>query len=255
MSDVFGSVYANAYDALYQDKDYAAECDLLECIFEQYGIIPIKKLLDLGCGTGNHAIPLAERGYEVTGVDFSQTMLNDANMKARSKNLPIDFHLEDIKKVNLNRKFDAVLMMFAVLGYQLENADVLAALKVAHNHLRQDGLLIFDIWYGPAVLAHRPSDKIKIISASDKRILRTASGELDIKRHSCNVNYHLWQLRGNMLESEQLEEHKMRFFFPLELEFFLEIAGFNLLRLGIFPEVDKDPDENSWNIIAIARAK
>ncbi len=159
MSDVFGSVYASIYDDLYNDKDYNAECNLIQRIFEQYGSNHIKTILDLGCGTGNHALPLAEQGFEVTGVDCSQEMIN----KAQSKNTPCTFYLGDIRQFNANRKSDAVLMMFAVLGYQLENADVLAALKTARCHLNPGGLLIFDVWYGPAVLAQRPTDKVKII--------------------------------------------------------------------------------------------
>ncbi len=46
----------------------------------------------------------------------------------------------------------------------------------------------------------------------------------------------------------------MRFFFPLELNFFLESAGFTSIRFGTFPEFDKDPDETTWNVLAVARA-
>ena len=59
MSEMFGAVYADAYDLLYQDKDYDAECDLIESLFKNYGESGIKSVLDLGCGTGNHAVPLA----------------------------------------------------------------------------------------------------------------------------------------------------------------------------------------------------
>jgi len=79
MSDqVFGQAYADQYDLLYHDKDYEAECDLLEEVFRRYGQEPIKSILDLGCGTGNHAILLARRGYRVTGVDLSADMLAHA---------------------------------------------------------------------------------------------------------------------------------------------------------------------------------
>lgn len=255
MNDVFGPVYANIYDALYQDKDYAAECDLLEHIFERHKILPIKTILDLGCGTGNHAIPLTERGFDVTGVDCSQEMLDAAQMKARSRNLPSTFHLGDIRQVELNKKFDSVLMMFAVLGYQLENADVFAALKTAHCHLKQGGLLVFDVWYGPAVLAQRPTDRIKVISTPDKKIIRAASGNLDVRRHICTVRYHLWQLNGDILTAETQEEHNMRFFFPQELEFFLHLAGFKLEYLGSFLDYEKEPSESTWNVTAVCIAE
>ncbi len=55
---VFNKQYANAYDSLYQDKDYEKECDFIEAIFEKNKRNP-RTILDLGCGTGGHAIVLA----------------------------------------------------------------------------------------------------------------------------------------------------------------------------------------------------
>jgi len=72
---VFRKEYADSYDLLYTDKDYKDECDMIEEVFTKYADGPIKSILDLGCGTGNHSIPLAQRGYEVTGVDISSDML------------------------------------------------------------------------------------------------------------------------------------------------------------------------------------
>jgi SAM-dependent methyltransferase len=256
MSEVFGSAYANVYDALYRDKNYSAECDMIEGILKQYGKSPVRSILDLGCGTGNHAIIFAERDYEVVGVDCSQEMINSAKTKAESKNLRCNFRLADIRQLDLNRKFDAVVMMFAVLGYQLENADVLAALKSARKHLNSGGLLIFDVWYGPAVLAQRPTDRIKVIlTSNNNRILRAASGDLDICHHICTVHYHLWQLNGNTLAAETEEEHRMRFFFSQELGLFTQIAGFRLERLGSFPDFENDPSENTWNVISTCTAE
>jgi SAM-dependent methyltransferase len=94
----------------------------------------------------------------------------------------------DLRSLKLDRNFDAVLMMFAVLGYQLTNEDVLAALKTVRNHLKPGGLLICDVWYGPAVLAIRPGDKIRTIPTADGKVIRLASGNLDIYHHLATVN-------------------------------------------------------------------
>ena len=53
MNPLFGKEYADQYDLLYGDKDYEAECDLLEKVFRLYSSAPVKTILDLGCGTGN----------------------------------------------------------------------------------------------------------------------------------------------------------------------------------------------------------
>lgn len=256
MSEVFGATYVEAYDPLYHDKDYTAECDLIERIFMTYGDGPIRTVLDLGCGTGNHALSLAQRGYEVVGVDRSESMLAQVRKKIAShlSNGKLVVQQGDIRSVVLQEGFDAALMMFAVLGYQLENVDVLSALRNARRHLRVGGLLLFDVWYGPAVLHQRPSQRIKVVPIPGGHTLRAASGELNTRRHLCTVHFQVWRLEGGKLVAEAEESHAVRYFFPLELILFLDSSGLAPIRLGAFPEFDKDPDESTWNVLGVARA-
>ncbi|MBN2374283.1 class I SAM-dependent methyltransferase [bacterium] len=208
-NQVFGKEYAGQYDLLYEDKDYEVECGLIEEILRRYANTPVKSVLDIGCGTGNHALPLAKRGYHVTGIDCSPEMISQARAKAQaiytsdrinpvfrevapgssSDHFPPVFLEADARTLSLGRTFDAVLMMFAVLGYQLTNNDVLSALRAVRDHLKEECLFIFDIWYGPAVLAIRPCDKIKVIQTGDGQLIRAASSELDIRRHCCEVQF------------------------------------------------------------------
>jgi SAM-dependent methyltransferase len=257
MTGLFGAEYANAYDTIYNDKNYIDECKLIDRLLQSYGNGPIRRLLDLGCGTGNHALPLAQQGYEVVGVDCSSEMLTRAREKARSWQVSGNaiFYQHDICSIHLTQSFDACLMMFAVLGYQLKNQDVVAALCTARKHLRQDGLLIFDVWYGPAVLHQGPSQRIKLIPTERGQILRLASGELDILSHACKVSYRLWKIEEDRIAGETEENHVMRYFFPLELDFFLESSGFVPVRLGAFPEFDRPPDTTTWNVLGLARAE
>ncbi len=255
MSQPFGPVYADSYDLIYHDKDYGAECNVIESIFRTYNNA-IHSVLDLGCGTGNHAFPLAERGYEVVGVDRSADMLAYARRKLVSAETDgkLVFQQGDVRAVDLRRSFDAVLMMFAVLGYQLDNAEVLSALRTARRHLRSGGIFIFDVWYGPAVLHQRPSERVKLIPTTGGQILRAASGQVDIRRHVCLVQFHVWQFTKEHLMTETEESHPMRYFFPQELNLFLECSGFAPTRLGAFPEFDREPDETTWNVLGVARA-
>jgi SAM-dependent methyltransferase len=256
MSEPFGSVYAECYDAIYQEKDYQAECDLIERLFKTYGDGQIKTVLDLGCGTGNHALPLAARGFDVIGVDRSESMLAQARKKAaRSSPLERDaYYQADIQTLNLGRQFDATLLMFAVLGYQLDDAEVTAALRTARHHLRPGGLLLFDVWYGPAVLFQRPSEREKIIPTSTGKIQRVSSSELDTSRHTCTVRYHVRKFAADRLLSESAEAHTVRYFFFADVSLFLQSTAFTLIRLGAFPEFDCEPDETTWNVLAVARA-
>ena len=72
-SSVFNRVYVDQYDLLYQEKNYESECDMIEEAFRRYSKIPVHTILDLGCGTGNHVIPLGakrlsgNRGRSFTG--------------------------------------------------------------------------------------------------------------------------------------------------------------------------------------------
>lgn len=250
---VFGATYAMEYDLLYAEKDYRAECDLLEDAFRRYGRNEIRTVLDLGCGTGNHAIPLAQRGYRVTGVDRSEEMLKSARAKAAQMNASVVWQEGDIRTIHVAEAFDAALLMFAVLGYQLENKDVLAALRTVHSNLRPNGLLIFDMWYGPAVLKIGPTERIKVTPSADGQLIRAAIPTLDVRRQVCRVQYHLWMLRDKQVVRETEEAHSMRFFFPIELELMLDQIGFELLSLTAFPSLERPADETSWNALVIAR--
>lgn len=255
--DVFGKVYADQYDILYGSKDYEAECDLIEEVFRRYGDGGVRRILDLGCGTGNHAIPLAQRGYQVHGVDISEDMLVHAREKADSRlldgSVKLVFTQGDIRSIDLGQRFDAALMMFAVLGYQLTNDDVLAALQSVRRHLRPGGLFICDVWYGPAVLAIRPSDRVKVIKVADGQLIRVATGELDVFHHWATISYHLWRIRGTEVVSETEEFHQMRYFFPQELAFFFSQAGLALIDMCEFDDLTHTPDEMTWNTFVIGK--
>ena len=256
---VFGHEYADQYDLLYSDKDYEAECDLLEEVFKRYGDGNVHKILDLGCGTGNHAIILARRGYLVTGVDRSAEMLVHARRKVQNLPEPVvadrlTFLQGDIRTLDLARYFDAVLMMFAVLSYQLTNEDVLTALRTVRRHLRPGGLLAADVWYGPAVLSIRPCDRVKVIPAVDGKIIRVASSILDVYRHLCEVRFQMWRLNNQRVVNESEELHRMRFFFPQELALVLELTQHQLIHLSGFPNLEQTVNESTWNALLIAKA-
>jgi len=255
----FGRDYADQYDLLYGDKDYEVECDLLEEVFRRYSNFPIGSILDLGCGTGNHAIPLGRRGYNVTGVDLSADMLVHAHKKAESElrlrqGQSATFLRGDIRNIDLNQKFDSVIMMFSVLGLQTTNADVFAALHTVRKHLRPAGIFACDVWYGPAVLKIRPSDRIKVVPTEDGQLIRTATGSLDTFRHLTGVHFHIWRLSNSRLVGEANEIQWTRFFFPQELSFYMEQAKLELIVMCAFGNLDKPPSEDTWNILVAGKA-
>lgn len=254
---VFGSDYAGRYDFLYQDKDYERECDMLADVFTRFADGPVQSVLDLGCGTGNHALPLARRGFAVTGVDRSPGMLEQASRKADALalgDIRPTFRQGDVRDLHLGQTFDAVLMMFAVLGYQLTNENVASALATVRRHLKPGGLFAFDIWYGPAVLAIRPGERVKTIPAPDGTVIRAASTTMDSFRQLAEVRYRMWHVRESGPVVETTETHQMRYFFPQELALFLEHARLRLVHFSDFGALDRSPDDSTWNTLAIAEA-
>ncbi len=149
---VFNKQYSDLYDRFYQDKNYSSECDLIEKVFKKYNQSP-RRILDLGCGTGGHALTLAERGYRVTGIDRSDHMLRIARKKAARQKSAVEFLQQDISKLDLKSSFDAVISMFAVIGYLSTNECLEQAFaKIFQLLEKTGGIFIFDCWYGPAVL-------------------------------------------------------------------------------------------------------
>lgn len=249
---VFDKQYATIYDYLYQDKNYEKECDFIETVFSKSSI-KINSVLDLGCGTGGHAIILAKRGYRVVGVDRSKEMLNIAKVKVKESELPIKFIESDITDLNLQEQFDAVISMFAVMSYHTTNSTVSRVCNVVSKHLRKGGIFLFDCWNGVSVVMNKPTVRIKEIILNNKeRILRFTEPVLNVLSHTVNVQFKVLRISGNVL-SETNESHLMRFFFPQEIKYFLEISGFKEIEFCPFLELEKPLTENDWNMAVIAK--
>jgi ubiquinone/menaquinone biosynthesis C-methylase UbiE len=134
---------AEFYDALHEDVDYAAECALLEKTFSRFLHRQPDALLDLGCGTGSHALVLAKRGFHVTGIDASSGMLREARAKARGRPNPA-FVRADMRRFDLGRAFDAALCMDGAYTHLLTERDLLSHLRAVRRHLRPDGVYVFE---------------------------------------------------------------------------------------------------------------
>jgi SAM-dependent methyltransferase len=253
IEDVFQS-YGKYYDIIYIDKNYEEECNFVEEIFRKYSKFMPKTILDGGCGTGGHAIPLAKRGYEVTGIDLSEEMINIAREKASKSGVNVKFNVMDLRKLQLNKKFDACICMFAVIDYLTDNKELLKALSNIRDHLKVDSLLVFDFWYGPAVLTTFPTPRIKIIEEEGLRVIRFANPHLDSLHHICEVDYNFMAIKENSIIYEGKEKHIVRFYFPEEIRHYLEESGFQPLRLCSFLNLNAEPSEKTWNVTAIAQA-
>ena len=113
-------------------------------------------------------------------------------------------------------------MMFAVLGYQVGNADVQAALARRAAAPAPGGLFFCDFWYGPAVLAQRPSERVKVIDTPSGARSSASPPASSTRAATCaRCGYHVWRIEDGQLTAEVREQHPMRYFFAPELDAFL----------------------------------
>jgi SAM-dependent methyltransferase len=226
--------YARYYDLLYRDKDYAGEAEFIQQLMQTHAP-DAQTILDLGCGTGIHAILLAKKGYKIHGVDFSQEMLDQARDR-RSQLSPdlaarLQFTPGDIRKVALNQTFDVVLSLFHVISYQTTNEDLLAAFATAKKHLKPGGVFIFDVWYGPAMLSDRPAVRVKHLEDEEISVTRIAEPQIYPNQNLVDVTYKVFiKDKSSSLVDEIQETHCMRYLFQPEVSLLLNNSGLRILQ-------------------------
>ncbi len=133
---------AHIYDEYMSDYDYPAVLRELVPVFKEHGV---KRVLDLGCGTGNGALLLYEAGFSVRAMDLSPDMLSRAKDKALEKNYRIDFYQGDMRDFSLGRRFDAVVSLTDGFNYLLGEDQIRQALGRIKAHLNPGGWLFFDM--------------------------------------------------------------------------------------------------------------
>jgi SAM-dependent methyltransferase len=239
---------AELYDLLYKDKDYARELKFIEKIFSAFG--KPSSILEVGCGTGNYTRILHQKGYEITGLDASEKMISLAKQKC-----DCTFHDGDIRGFSLGERFDSCIALFAVMSYVVENSDVVRALSNVRDHLKPGGLFVFDVWNGLAVMRTLPEVRVREVEDNNRKILRTAYPKLEAYDHVCVVDFKFSVLNKKDQTIEEFHEsHRVRFYFPQEIKFFLEASGFEVLKICPFLDFSGVVDESVWNMTIIARA-
>lgn len=246
--------YAEYYNLIYNDKNYKAEADYIDRLIKKYAGNS-KSILDLGCGTGRHDFLLAESGYDVTGVDFSEKMLEIANRQSETSNskLRIKYLSGDIRDLRLNLKFDVAAALFHVISYQTSNSDIMSAFKTAFEHVDDEGVFLFDCWYGPAVLNEKPEARVKRMENEKISAVRIAEPELSPNENIVNINYTLIaKNKQNGAVEEIKETHRMRYLFKPEIEFMLGHAGFELIKCEEWL-TSKELGLKTWGACFVAR--
>jgi len=190
------------------------------------------KILEIGAGTGRITIPLLKKGIDVTAIDIAPKMLEVLKEKLEKDNLQARIICTDMRNFKMKEKFDAVIVTFRTFQHMYSVDDQKATLKNIKRHLKQKGILIFDV-YAPKLkyieggdwqwreddkeIAPLVKDKIKIFQRN----------KYDMAEQVMCQEYRVDYLNGKT----DTTNFKMRFFFPFEVRHLLEMTGFEVKNL------------------------
>lgn len=246
---IFEEKYSNLYELVYASKDYILEVEVIKKILSQ--ISPqSNRVLDFGCGTGNHAKLLSENGYLVTGVDRSKAMLKRA--KAKSGSCKLSFlHSDQIDEIK-NGSQDVALSLFDVVSYLSEMSDLFNFFELIKKKTHGSAPLLFDFWYLPAVIHLKPEIRKKTFFNKNQSIMRVSEPTLDISTSSVRINHDFFISKDNRIVEHFSESHTMRCFTKNEISQILEHFGYRIHSLGTWEDPTKEPDLNDWSVLLVA---
>jgi len=241
--------YSAFYDLLYNEKDYKTEANYIHELIEN-DVPKAKSILNLGCGTGNHDFLLAEKGYEIKGIDLSEEMIHIANKKLSINKVKenLSFETGNARTLRVEKKFDVVISLFHVMSYQVKNEEINQVFETVNFHLKAGGIFIFDCWYGPGVLTDLPTVRHKVLENEALKIHRIANPVMHLDENYTDVNYTILVNNKKDQSSYEIKEtHKMRYLFIPELETICSLKGFKLKHLkdNIF--------SNNWNALFVCQ--
>jgi len=242
---------ARQYDREVFTRGTAGECDFIEgeLDFSKEG-----QILDVGCGTGRHAVELAARGYRVTGIDLSAAMLEQARLKAARQRLDIEFIQCDARNLPFDRRFDAAIMLcegaFPLMETDEMNFQILQNVSRA---LKPAATFIFTTLNGLFPIRHSIND---FHAGNDHRE--------GARYHSETFDLMTFRDRNiTTFTDDGGREHRLecseRYYLPSEITWLLKSLGFRQVdifgaRLGAFSRRDPLTPED-YEMLVIARRR
>jgi 2-polyprenyl-3-methyl-5-hydroxy-6-metoxy-1,4-benzoquinol methylase len=228
--------YGLQYDNESFVKGTFGECDFIE---KEIGFNRQLRILDIGCGTGRHSLELTKRGYQVTGIDLSDSQLKRAMEKASEQNLVISFQKHDARNLPFSEEFDLVIMLCEG-GFPLMETDEMnyQILQNANRSLKSKGKLIFTTLNGLFPLFHSVKEFLALASGVGNASYDKNNFDLmTFRDHNITT---VTDDEGNRVELECNE----RYYVPSEITWLLKSLSFKTIdifgaKLGAFSRNDK----------------
>ncbi len=228
---------------MFSAADFQRAEQQIDALLAYIGFIP-EQILDLGCGPGRHALPLAKRGCQVTALDSSAFLLDKLRHHAKTAALNIDIQQQDMRQFSRPQQFDAITSMWTSFGYFEDEHDNLALLAQCYDNLNEHGVLVIDT-VGKEYLTRN----LQPVHATDYD-----DGRLLIERPLLNDNMTRVNIEWLLIDKQQVKrtEFSHSVYSGVELADRLHDAGFDdVVLYGDWQAGDYDIEAE--RLIAIAR--
>ncbi|ALM75394.1 hypothetical protein TBCH5v1_1477 [Thermococcus barophilus] len=201
-----------------------------------------KRILDLACGFGRHAIQLAELGHEVIGVDIMDGFLEIARKTAEERGVSVKFMKGDMRELDFENEFDIVLLLFTSFGY-FSDEENFKVLENVHRALKPSGLFVLDVPNRDFVVKHL--SPCSVLEKGDDLMIDMSS--FDVFTGRMHVRRII--IRNNQ---RRVVEYSLRIYTYTELIEILKRVGFEIEKVyGGFD--GRELSLKAPRIIAVAR--